>query len=184
MQMTQNLFLIMKKVLYALVIAIVFGGTALLSNYLLIAYQIQNKLKGDPRDTGIALSGHYGYYIMPSTLVLNLTDVEGSHSQLDVFRTVLQASQELKDKKFKEVIFAFKNTSKFKVDGAYFKELGETYDSRNQLYTVRTFPEHVFNLDGSSAYAQLDGGVLGVLAGEMDQFKDFSERWYGNELNP
>ncbi|MBS7565732.1 hypothetical protein KHS38_15090 [Mucilaginibacter sp. Bleaf8] len=173
----------MKKVFYALVIAIVFGCIALLCNYLLIARPIKKKLQTDPRDMGIELSGHYRYYIIPSTLVLNLTDVEGSHSQLDVFRTVLQASQELKDKNFKDVIFAFKNASKFKVDGTYFKKLGETYDTENPLYTVRTFPEHVFNLDGSSAYAQLNGGVLGVLTGEMNQFKDFSEKWYGNDLN-
>ncbi|MDT3403277.1 hypothetical protein [Mucilaginibacter terrae] len=78
---------------------------------------------------------------------------------------------------------ACRGTGKFKITGSYFKELGETYDSQNPIYTLRTFAENVSNMDGTKPYDSLEGGMLGVLAGEMDYFKDFSRKWYGNELS-
>ncbi|WP_345954006.1 hypothetical protein [Mucilaginibacter sp. PAMB04168] len=173
----------MKKVIYIIVAIVITGSTVWLANYLFAGRPVQKKLQADPRNEGIELSAHYRYFILPNTLVINLTDTKGDHTQLDVFRTVLQASQALKGKTFTEVVFAFKNASKFKISGTYFKELGETYDLENPLYTVRSFPEHVFNMDGSSPYAKADGGVFAAFAEDMDQFKDFSRKWYGNDLN-
>lgn len=69
------------------------------------------------------------------------------------------------------------------ITGTYFKELGETYDTQNPIYILRTFAEHVSNIDGTKPYGSLNGGALGVLAGEMDYFKDFSRKWYGDDLS-
>lgn len=173
----------MKKLINVLVIIVLLVGALWLGNYLLIAKPVQNKITADPRNQGIALSGHYRYYVLPTSLVLNLTEVEGSHTRLDVLRTVLQASEVLKDKSFNEVILAFKGTGKFKIGGDYFKELGQTYDTQNPLYTVRTFAEHVTDMKGVKPYGQLQGGVFGVLAGGMEQFSDFSKKWYGHDLS-
>ena len=175
----------MKKIIYFLIVLLLISGGVMLANEVLLNRPVKAKIKADPRNEGIALGAHYSSYVVPTALVLNLTGIEGSHSQLDVFRTVLQASQALKDQNFKEVFLAFKGAKKFKIPGAYFKELGETYDSQNPLYTVRTFPEKVLNLDGSSPYGKLEGGVFGVFAGGMEQFKDFSQKWYGSAFtNP
>jgi hypothetical protein len=172
----------MKKAIYAILLLLVLAGGVVLTNYALLTNPVNSKLTADPRNKGIELSAHYHYYMLPSALVLNLTGISGDHSQLDVFRTLLQASEVLKNKSFNEVILAFKGTNKFKIKGTYFKELGETYNSQNPLYTVRTFPENVQNLDGSSPYEKLQGGVFGVFAGGMDQFSDLSKKWYGEEF--
>jgi len=172
----------MKKAFYGILLLFVLGGGIWLANFLLLAKPVNHKTANDPRNKGIELSAHYSYYIMPSSLVLNLTGISGDHSQLDVFRTVLQASEALKAKSFDEVILAYKGTNKFKIKGAYFKEIGETYDTQNPLYTVRSFAENVQHLDGSSAYDKLQGGTFGVFAGGMDQFGDFSKKWYGEEF--
>jgi len=172
----------MKKIIYFLLVLLLIGGCIMLANELLINRPVKTKIQADPRNKGIALDAHYRSYVLPQVLVLNLTGIEGSHSPLDVFRTVLQASQALKDKEFKEVFLACKGTNKFKLPGAYFKELGTTYDSQNPLYTVRTFPANVLNLDGTPAYGKLEGGILGVFNAGMEQFTDLSKKWYTNEL--
>ncbi|MFD1258333.1 hypothetical protein ACFQ3S_16125 [Mucilaginibacter terrae] len=172
----------MKKAIYAVLLLLVLGGGVVLTNYILLARPVNSKINADPRNKGVELSAHYRYYMLPSALVLNLTNISGDHSQLDVFRTVLQASEVLKNKSFNEVILAFKGTNKFKIKGDYFKELGETYNSQNPLYTVRTFPENVLNLDGASPYEKLQGGAFGVFAGGMDQFSDLSKKWYGEDF--
>jgi hypothetical protein len=173
----------MKKVVSIILLFLVLGGGILLTNYLLLTKPVNTKMATDPRNKGIDLDAHYRYYLMPSVLVLNLTGISGDHSQLDVFRTVLQSTEALKDKSFDEVILAFKGTNKFKITGAYFKELGQTYNTQNPLYTVRSFAEHVQNLDGTSPYEKLQGGTFGVFSGGMDQFSDLSRKWYGEEFS-
>lgn len=172
----------MKKIIYLLLVLLLIGGSIMLANELLINSPVKTKIQADSRNKGITLKAHYRSYVFPQALVLNITGIEGSHSPLDVFRTVLQASQALKDKDFKEVFLSCKGTNKFKLTGAYFKELGTTYDSQNPLYTVRTFPANVLNLDGTPAYGKLEGGILGVFNAGMEQFSNLSEKWYGKDL--
>jgi hypothetical protein len=172
----------MKKILYLLIVLLVIGGGVMLANELLINGPVKTKLQTDPRNQGIALNAHYRNYVLPGALVLNITGITGSQSPLDVFRAVLQASQALKDKDFKEVFLACKGTNRFKLTGAYFKELGTTYDNQNPLYTVRTFPANVQNLDGTPAYGQPEGGLFGAFTAGVEQFTDLSQKWYANEL--
>jgi hypothetical protein len=50
------------------------------------------------------------------------------------------------------------------------------------MYTIRTLPINVTAMDGSHPYSEYEGGLLGVLSKEMEQFGDFSDRWYGKQL--
>lgn len=52
------------------------------------------------------------------------------------------------------------------------------------MYTLRTFPENVMNLDETKAFGSVTGGLFGVLKAQMDQFSDFTKSWYLNDLNP
>ena len=50
------------------------------------------------------------------------------------------------------------------------------------MYTIRTFPENVFNLDNTTAYSQWTGGILGVLEKQMEDFTDLNNKWYVEQL--
>ena len=80
------------------------------------------------------------------------------------------------------VILAYKGKSKFSLDGAYFKKLGKEYEFQNPVYTTRTFPEHVMDINGNPIYDQWTGGILGVLNKQMEDFNDFCEKWYIDEV--
>jgi hypothetical protein len=97
---------------------------------------------------------------------------------MDVFRAFLQYAQAMKDRDFAKVILAARGTSKFTLDGSYFRELGREYTTQNPMYTIRTFPTHLVAMDGSKPFSEYQGGILAVLEKEMEQFTDFSDQWY------
>jgi hypothetical protein len=172
----------MKKIFYLIAgIAIVVIGVYLF-NYLQIIQPVNNRLSKDGRNSGVDIEVRYNTYVLPSSLVINLAGVTGDKSQVDVFRVLLQVSEALKEKDFTEVLLESKGEVKFKLPGSYFKELGQGYEKQNPMYTVRTFPENVLNVDGANAYGRVTGGLFGVFAKQMDDFKDFSEKWYLNDL--
>ncbi len=85
-----------------------------------------------------------------------------------------------KSQTFKDVQLYARGQEKFKLDGAYFKQLGDEYSWQNPVYTIRTFPSHVMNPDGNPAYSDWQGGILAVTTQQLDDFNDFSDKWYGN----
>ncbi|GGH04224.1 hypothetical protein [Mucilaginibacter phyllosphaerae] len=82
------------------------------------------------------------------------------------------------------MILEYKGKPKFKLPGKYFHKLGIEYKQQNPMYTLRTFPENVMNLDETKAFGSVTGGLFGVLKAQMDQFSDFTKSWYLNDLNP
>ena len=64
----------------------------------------------------------------------------------------------------------------------YFKKPGDEYETQNPVYTMRTFTENVYRLDGRKAYPEWTGGWLGVLQKEMEQYSAFHDDWYLNDL--
>jgi len=151
-------------------------------NYLSLTYPVKQRLAEDSRNGGVGFDVHYQYYLNPSAIVISVNDIYGSVSEADVFRAFLQISDELKNKDFSEVFLASHGAVKFKITGAYFKELGQSYSSQNPIYTVRTFPEHVYTPSGANAYGTITGGIFGVIGKQMEDFKDFSEKWYLDDL--
>jgi len=99
-----------------------------------------------------------------------------------VFRYVLQLASKMKYKDFSRVEFAYKGESKFYITGYYFKQLGQEYEIQNTIYTTRTFPENVKNMDGTAAFGQWTGGMLGVLKEQMDDMSEFHDKWYLDDL--
>ncbi|MDT3403278.1 hypothetical protein [Mucilaginibacter terrae] len=83
----------MKKIVYTLIIVCLLGGGVMLANYLIVGGPVKSKLSADPRNEGIELSAHYRAYVLPKVLVLSLDNTGDSHTQMDVLRCVLQASE-------------------------------------------------------------------------------------------
>ncbi|GJA39145.1 hypothetical protein KAM342_43880 [Aeromonas caviae] len=111
-----------------------------------------------------------------------LREVKSDKSPMDVSRVLLQLSETLKDNNYKKVILSFKGGSKFMLEGDFFKETGMEYGIQNPVYTLRSLPQNVYNLDGTKAFPTWTGGLIGVLGKQMEDLTEFHKQWYINEL--
>lgn len=136
----------------------------------------------DVRNKGIYISICYKSYDDKGTIILELYSLSSDKSRVDVFRYILQAAEQLKDKQFDKVEFAFTGESKFYILGDYFEKLGEEYGWQNVIYTQRTFPQNLKNMDGTDAYPTWSGGLLGVMKQQTENNIDFHNKWYWNEI--
>jgi len=163
------------------VIVLAFFGV-LAFNYFAVEQPLHRVLTSDPRNQVVTASAHFDEWISWNTLMFDITDISGSAREIDVFRTFLQYAQAMKGKHFDKVILACRGTKKFTLDGNYFQQLGQEYESQNPMYTIRTFPTHLTAMDGSKPFAEYVGGVLGVLGKEMEQFTEFNAQWYMRDM--
>ena len=148
-------------------------------NYLLIGKPVQSKLRSDPRNVGYSLSAHFGYYINPSTLVLDLRTVE-SIAPADLFRALFQSAEALHEtgRNFDKVLLSRGGTPVFVMDGAEFSALGTEYGAgQNPVYLIRTLPEKLYRPNGEAAFGRWQGGLLGVVAKQMEDASDAAMRW-------
>jgi len=161
---------------------ILVGSLVFAWNYFLLQAPMSSVLSADRRNGGIEVSAHYLWYLKPSVLVYDLRAVPMDKSPADVFRVFLQFAEKVEARHFDEVYLCHRGKLKFKIAGDYFHTLGAEYSSQNPVYTMRTFPENLMTPEGGRAYSGWSGGWLGVLAKQMEDFKDFHEKWYVRDM--
>jgi len=166
-------FIIILPIIILIIICVVW-----LWNHLSLQQEMNSVIEGDYRNSGIEVSVHYAYYVNVNKLVYNLTSISGSKSPSDVFRVFLQFAEQIKGKEFSVIELEHNGKLKFIIDGSYFNQLGKEYSFQNPVYTMRTFPANLKNPDGSQAYSEWTGGLLGVLNKQMEDFNDFHKKWY------
>lgn len=171
----------MKRKLLALLMVITIPFSLYIFNYTQLKQPIQKYIDSDSRNIGITVDVHYKNYIDISNVVFDITSIEKS-SKLDVFRVLLNFAEINKQKNYKKIFLSYKGEEKFIIPGEYFKQLGVEFGSQNPMYTIRTFPENIQNLDGKNAYDHWSGGLLGVLQKQMEDFDDFHKKWYASYL--
>lgn len=147
-------------------------------NYLSVNRPLQRVLTPDPRNQVVNARAHFANWVDVDTLVFDLTGISGTATRMDVFRAFLQYAEARKDRHFTKVILSARGTGKFTLDGDYFQQLGKEFSGQNPMYTIRTFPIHLAAIDGSKPFSEYEGGILGVLQKEMEQFTEFSDQWY------
>jgi hypothetical protein len=147
-------------------------------NYLGAHRPVAERLAQDSRNEKITLLAHYQYGLVQGTLVIDLRGFNDNTAAVDVMRALLQSAEAHRATRFNRVVLAYKGTNKFFLDGAYYQMLGQEYESQNPVYTLRTFPENVHKMDGTAAYGTWSGGLLGVLAKQMEDLTQFSKDWY------
>jgi hypothetical protein len=147
--------------------------------------QLQNAvdraLKKDYRNSGIEFSVHYKSDFSKATVVLQIERISEGTSRLDVFRALLDIAREMKDESFETLELAHRGSTKFLLDGSYFRQLGRERDDQNPNYTIRTFPENLRLPSGRHAYESWSGGIFAVVEKEMEDFKDFHDKWYWDD---
>ncbi|MES3016757.1 MAG: hypothetical protein V4721_03215 [Bacteroidota bacterium] len=172
----------MKRIIWIITALIILVSGTYLFNYFNLVKPISLKTEQDERNKGITFGVHYKNYVQTETLIFDLKTVPSDKAIIDIFRVLLQTSSALKESDFQTINLSFNGRTKFILKGKYFKELGKGYDSQNPVYIMRTFPQHLYNINGQAAYNEWNGGVLGVLGKQMEDFKDFHDKWYLNEL--
>jgi hypothetical protein len=171
-----------RKLKILLLLAIFSLAVVFALNYLMLQRPLTKIIDSDYRNTGIDISAHYGNYVSPSILVINVNQIDLDKAPMDVFRVFLQFAEKLRDKDFESVELSSKGVLKFTLKGRYFSQLGAQYSSQNPVYTIRTFPENVYKPDGKKAFSSWSGGLIGVVGKQMQDFSEFSEEWYINDM--
>ena len=172
----------MKKAIKLLVSLCIIAGGIFAFNYFPVAQPLSEVLKSETRNSGMNIRAHYGYYVQPTVLAIDVRDISGEKSAADVFRVFLQYASKLKEKSFDTVLLQSKGKTKFLLEGDYFQRLGNEYGSQNPVYTMRTFTENVFTPDGKKAFGTWSGGLLGVLKEQMEDFGEFHKAWYIEDM--
>ena len=168
----------MKKLLIVTLLPVL----ALLLNYVSLIMPANSALNEDARNSGVHTWIHYEYFINPSTLVIDLRDVDSDKSTADVFRALFQIAEEFEGRDFSKVYLSSKGTKKFYIQGAYFEELGSSYSFQNPMYLLRTFPENTFSTNGTKAFSTWTGGALGVMGKQMDDLNELAQDWFMEDL--
>ena len=150
------------------------------SNFLNCNYNNLNEvlIEKDFRNKGIEIS----VCKVDDKIIIDMLSINSDKSRSDVFRYILQVAEELKEESFERIEFACKGQVKFYITGKYFKKLGDEYGWQNVVYTNRTFPENVKNIDGTYAFSSWTGGALGVLNKQLDDQLEFHNQWYINDI--
>ncbi|MCP9803494.1 hypothetical protein KBY75_07930 [Cyanobium sp. T1G-Tous] len=161
---------------------IALGGVATVwgINFISLQAPLNSVISSDYRNSGIKASASYQWMINPGVLVFSV-DEASSASPADVSRILLQYAERLEGRKFTSVLLAQKGKPIFLLKGDYFKQLGDEYGVQNVIYTLRTMPENVYELDGSPAFSSWSGGWLGVVGQQFDDLNDFHRRWLVDE---
>ncbi|UTA66818.1 MULTISPECIES: hypothetical protein [Emticicia] len=170
----------MKKLILLIAVLVVITIPAVIYcfNYFTIIKPVKEKLNSDVRNEGIKIDVHYKNYTQSKTLTFNLEEVKDEKAPIDVFRVLLHTANALKDKSFDKVELSFRNNLKFILKGDYFQKLGEEFGDQNPMYTLRTMPENLLDAEGNAVYGEWEGGLIGVLNKQMEDFNDFNRKWY------
>ncbi len=129
----------------------------------------------------VSMVAYRRWLVSPDTVVLDIRSVDGTASMADVDRNLFKAAEALKDHDFTNVVLAYEGNAKWLMDGPRFRRIGEERAWQNPVFVIRTMQQDISNLDGSPAFPPTYGGWLGVLSRELDQHREFHERWWLTE---
>ncbi len=147
-------------------------------NYAFAYRHLQAAANGDPRNEGITALAYQQWLVNPRVVVVDVWGVDGERSMLDVTRLLLSFSSRMKDRELDRIVLAYRGSPRFYLDGEYFTKLGREYGEQNPVYTLRTLPENVKRMDGTSAYGSWSGGLLGVVGRQMEDLNTFHRQWW------
>ena len=162
--------------------ALIFGAIVLVAwtrNYFFVQKPVADTIRADSRNYGYKLTARLQYYILPSTLILDLVKVK-SVAPVDLFRGLFQSAEVFSDarRRFDKVILARNGKPIFEISGSDFWTLGSEYGSgQNPMYLIRTLPEKLYRPNGRPAYSTWEGGFLGVVSRQMEDATDAAHTW-------
>lgn len=169
----------MRKTVVILLLAV---SAAVAANLFLVTLPSFERLSADPRNAKVTIVAHLRWGVDPSTLVVDLWNVDGEASMADVDRCLLDIAAALKDRDFAHVQLAYRTSARFQMTGIYFKKLGTERDWQNPVYTMRTMQENMQTPEGLPAFGQWTGGWLGVANKQLEDHHSLHRRWWLDDL--
>lgn len=126
----------------------------------------------------VEVLAYYRYGILPDSIVLDVRGVGLENSAAATIGGLVEFADALSDRKFREVVLAWRGAARFILGGDDFQQMGREAGFQNPVYTIRTLPEKLRHPDGSRAFSEWTGGMIGVLGAQMDDVNDFARQWY------
>ncbi|MEX2540328.1 MAG: hypothetical protein WD314_00910 [Trueperaceae bacterium] len=170
----------MKRLVLWVIALICLAAAAVVAiDYVTVGKPVADELATDPRNDGIDLRARHQYRLNPRTLVLDLKDID-SAAPVDLLRAVFQSAEVFSDKgrEFEYVILAERGAPVFLVLGADYREMGSQWSyGENPVFMIRKFPSKLHHPDGTPAYGEWTGGLLGVLGREMEDVNEAVQAW-------
>jgi hypothetical protein len=127
-----------------------FVGTPLLAavlgyfvNFVLLQMPMNRILEGNSAFSGIEVTTHYHYWVVPGVVVYDLTKIDATQSPLQVHGAFLEYAKEMKNRRFRRVELRYRGEDRISIDGANFRKLGEEYALNNYRYALFEFPTTV-----------------------------------------
>ena len=159
---------------------LVFVGTPLVAalvgysaNLFLLQEPMNQVLKQNSAFSGMEVSAHYKYWIVPGVVVYDLDSIAVDQTPIDVHTAFLEFAKKLKDKRYSKVELSFKGHTKFSIDGASFRRLGDEYAKKNFDFVLYKLPHLLHAEDGAK--------VPDKTASDRDALLQFHRQWYGND---
>lgn len=173
----------MKVVLRMLVSSVLICGLILAANWFSVASLARSAWAEDARNASVRIWAYHPYFVRPNGLVLDVHEVGAGGARIDVTRMIFQAAAAFRDRSFADITLAFRGSARFILPGDEFQAIGRLYAAgENPVFLIRTLPERLRNPDGTRAFSEWTGGVIGVMNRQMEDHNTMHDRWYLNEL--
>jgi hypothetical protein len=154
---------------------LVFVGTPLIAalvgysaNSLLLQEPMNDILKQSTSFSGMKVSAHYQYFVVPGVVVYDLRSLSVRQTPIDVHTALLKFAEKLRAKRYSRVDISYRGATKFSMTGASFARLGDEYAKRNLDYVLYTMP-------------RLVQPAVAANSSDRDALVAFHQHWYGND---
>ena len=159
---------------------LVFVGTPLVAaligysaNLLLLQQPMDDVLENNSSFSGMKVSAHYEYWIVPGVVVYDLRELSVRQTPIDVHTAFLEFAKKLREKKYQRVELSYRGTTKFSIDGSSFQKLGREYAKQNFDYVLYSFPR---------LFDARNGAKEPVGTSDRDLLLQFHKQWYGQDV--
>jgi hypothetical protein len=143
-----------------------------------VARPVAKVLASDPRNEVVEINAGLRA-LPPKALQLNLTRSDEA-APLDLWRSFFQIAEYFaaEEQRFEEVQLQKDGETVFLIAGSDFTMIGEErIAEQNPIYMLRKLPPLLKNSDGSDAYGEWSGGMLGVLTQELHDLTEAAAKW-------
>lgn len=156
---------------------LIFVGTPLVAaligysaNLFLLQEPVNDILAENAAFSGMKVSAHYQYYVIPGVVVYDLEGLSVRQTPLDVQTALLEFAKRVKEKRYSRIDLAYQGQHKFSIDGASFMKLGQEYADRNFDYVLYKLPRLLRGENGTT-----------INGADRDALLEFHRKWYGND---
>jgi len=159
---------------------LIFVGTPLVAaligysaNVFLLQEPMNQVLRENSAFSGMDVSAHYAYWVVPGVVVYDLRDLSFRQTPIDVHTAFLEFAKRLRDRRYRRVELSYHGIAKFEIDGSGFHRLGEEYAKRNFDFVLYRFPRLFHSMNGKAAIPPNES--------DHDALLQFHRQWYGND---